>query len=232
MPRNRQAAIGPSEIGHPCARHLAYKVLSWPTVNEGGADPLPSLIGTWAHDGMDSVFGAPKWGGRFICNQELVAWDGPGGRGHGDCYDTETQTVIDWKFKGTEAMRDVRKGIIGAQYRVQLHTYGLGWQNLGYPVRYVSDAFFSRGGNLLGKYGLHMHVEDYEPDIALKARERLTNIVVAASMLDVEKNPANWAEIPATPIDCHFCPWLRHGSTDLSVACPGDETPATKENAA
>lgn len=234
MPRTLQSAIGPSDAGHPCLRHLAYKLTETPEPAIQGNDVLPSLVGTWAHKGLDVVFGpdSPN-AARWIVDRELVAWEGPGGRGHGDAYDTLTNTVVDWKFKGTEAMRDVRKGIISEQYRAQLHIYGLGWENLGFPVQYVCDAFFSRGGNLEGKYGLHPHVERYDRTIALRAQERLLDLETAVvAILELDKHPAAWEHVPATPTDCHFCPWLQIGATDLSVACPGDTATATEGNAA
>ncbi len=36
-PRSKQIAIGPSEIGHECSRRLAYKLLDWEKINEGGS---------------------------------------------------------------------------------------------------------------------------------------------------------------------------------------------------
>jgi hypothetical protein len=221
-PRSLQTRIGPSEIGHPCKRHLAYKLLDWPQVNKGG-DPLPSFVGTGAHLMMDQAFtyANEKLGReRYIMNRELTIR--PGLTGHGDCFDTDTGTVLDWKFPGTEPMRKYRKNILGDTYRVQLHAYGLGWENAGHTVNAVADVFMSRGGNILGKYGAHTIREPYSRQIVLDALERLDSVLVAADALDVEHNPAMWELIPATPDHCDWCPWFLPRVKDLSAGCPGD----------
>jgi hypothetical protein len=219
--RSLQSAIGPSEIGHPCNRQIAYKLLDWHKATEG-FDVLPATVGTGAHLMFAQYFRA--WNKhigreRFLVEYEVTV--GGNLKGSCDCFDTDTGTVLDWKFKGTEAMRDYRKDILDHQYVVQLNAYGLGMENAGYTVNEVADVFMSRGGLLRGKYGAHTIRLRYDRQIALDAMQNVENVLVAVSALDVEAHPERWALIPATTTDCHFCPWLRPGSTDLSVACPG-----------
>lgn len=226
-PRSLQREIGPSEIGHPCRRHLAYKLVDWPTCNNG-QDPLPSMVGTGAHRMMDDVFAFKneKLGReRFIMDRELTIR--PGLTGHGDCFDTDTGFVLDWKFPGTEPMREYRKNIIGQTYRVQLHTYGLGWENAGYTVRGVADVFFSRGGNLLGKFGAHTFYETFDRQVALDALDTLDKVSAIATALDVDTYPERFELIPATPDHCDWCPWHKPKSVDLALGCPG--VPDAKE---
>jgi hypothetical protein len=47
-PRNLQKALGPSEVGHPCARKIAAGLLEFDRINPEG-DPLPSWVGTAGH---------------------------------------------------------------------------------------------------------------------------------------------------------------------------------------
>ena len=47
-PRSRQREIGPSEVGEPCLRRLAYKVAGTEPTNDGG-DPWRPVVGTAAH---------------------------------------------------------------------------------------------------------------------------------------------------------------------------------------
>ena len=48
-PRSLQRAIGPSELGDPCDRKLAYRIAGIEPVNFG--DPWPAIVGTSIHDG-------------------------------------------------------------------------------------------------------------------------------------------------------------------------------------
>jgi len=56
-PRSKQIAIGPSEIGHECSRRLAYKLLDWEKINEGGSSSWSAQVGTAIHAYLAEVFG-------------------------------------------------------------------------------------------------------------------------------------------------------------------------------
>jgi hypothetical protein len=71
-PRSLQVGLGPSEIGEPCARKLAQKIMHEPKTNEG--DPLPSVMGTaghsWMEDALD-LFNSHLGYQRFIPEGEV-----------------------------------------------------------------------------------------------------------------------------------------------------------------
>ncbi|MGH3099293.1 MAG: hypothetical protein ACRDMV_25210 [Streptosporangiales bacterium] len=54
-PRSLQKTLGPSEVGEECQRKLAYKLLDWDPKPNTRIDPLPSFIGTAAHEAIAAV---------------------------------------------------------------------------------------------------------------------------------------------------------------------------------
>src|SRR5690606_35141761 len=53
--RSVQRRIGPSEVGNPCTRALAYKLHDWPET-PGDRDPWASVQGTAVHAWMADLF--------------------------------------------------------------------------------------------------------------------------------------------------------------------------------
>lgn len=204
-PRNRQASIGPSELGHPCARRLAYKITGQPR-RWRDSDPWASIVGTAVHAWLADAFSAanlsldePRW----LTEQRLFAT--PEIPGSCDLYDCHTDTVIDHKVVGVETLTKAKRGGPSEQYRVQCHVYGLGWERLGRTPREVAIAYWPRSGFLSG---LHLHREPYDGAIARSALDRLTNITRAAQTLGVATDPASINLIPCLPGDeCRYCPY-------------------------
>lgn len=222
-PRSLQEEAGPSEIGEPCARRLAYKVMREPELTH--SDPLPSIVGTAAHKWMENA--CRLWNEKVGEEVWLVEQELPVGAnivGHCDAYHVPRHLVVDWKFPGTEPMKGYRKDGPSEVYRIQAHLYGLGWANLGYKVDKVGIAFFSRGGNLEGRYGLHMWTEDYNPAVAEEALQRYYGITELTALLNVEEHPENYALIPDSPDSCHHCPQRVEGAV-IGRVCPGREKP-------
>lgn len=219
-PRNLQKELGPSEIGEPCSRKLALKIMNEPELHEG--DPLPSIVGTAAHSWMEEA--CRKWNehvGRVDWIPELAVEIVPGIIGHSDAYHVPTNTVVDWKFPGTESMKDKRKNGPGELYRVQAHTYGKGWRQLGLPVRQVAIIFLPRGGMLFGKYGKYIWSEPFDESIADRAIQRYYDITEQAMMLDVENNPIRYKAFPTERgHSCTYCPFFKPGE-DKGNSCPG-----------
>ena len=217
--RSKQKAIGLSEIGDPCARKLAYKILDWPETN-GGGDPWASIQGTAIHSWLADAFEKfnDKDNPRFMIEFRVKVTDELGGTC--DLFDTIDGMVIDHKCMGTTSMKARKRDGMTAQQRVQVNCYGLGVEKMGKEVKQVAIACYPLGGRL---DGLHTIVEPYDRQIALDAIERLDGIKLLVWQLDVEANPQNWDLIPATPAyNCLYCPFYLPKSTDLSKGCPGE----------
>ncbi|MET7333296.1 hypothetical protein [Nonomuraea sp. NPDC005650] len=217
-PRSLQRVIGPSEIGTPCVRRLAFKLCDWPEVNTEG-DPWASIIGTSVHAWMEDTFRAENQRlghERYVIERRLHIRGNI--YGSADLFDRAHGCNIDWKITGPDRVKKYRQHGPGDQYRIQAHLYGLGQENAGEHVNDVSVVFLPRGGRI---DGLHVWTEPYDRSIALAALDRLDNVMTTLTHLDPPNNPAAWSMFPASDAYCTFCPWFQPGSTDASRGCPG-----------
>ncbi|MGW4469686.1 hypothetical protein ACWENQ_08435 [Nonomuraea sp. NPDC004354] len=217
-PRSLQRTIGPSEIGMPCVRRLAYKLCDHPETNVGG-DPWASIIGTSVHAWMEQTYDAENarlGRERYLIEKRLHIRGNI--YGSADLYDRDTRTNMDWKVTGADRVKKYAKDGPGDQYRIQAHLYGLGQENAGETPEHVAIVFLPRGGRI---DGLHVWCEPYDRSVAEAALERMDHVLTALTVLDPPTNPHNWAAFPATESYCTFCPWFAPGSTDASRGCPG-----------
>ncbi|MEU3162920.1 hypothetical protein [Streptosporangium sp. NPDC006930] len=220
-PRSLQKVIGPSGIGMPCTRRLAYTLTDQPPINTGG-DPWASIIGTAVHAWMADVYEAENrrlGAERYLVEKRLHIRGNI--YGSSDLFDRGTGAVIDWKVVGPDQLKKYAKQGPGDQYRTQGHIYGLGQENAGEVVNDVAIVFLPRGGRI---DGLHVWSEPYDRSIALAALERMDNVLTALSALDPPNNPDAWGLFPATESYCTFCDYFLPGSTDLNKGCPGTST--------
>ena len=223
-PRSQQKTIGPSEVGEPCARKLAYKLLDIEPRNTA-TDPLPSLVGTGAHAWLADAFLAWNEANgrkRFWVEEKVTC--GPV-VGSCDLYDADTLTAIDHKFPGVTAMDRYRKNGPSDVYRIQAHLYGMGHRDAGRPVEHVAIVFYPRGGMLGDAF---MWAEPFDEAIAEAAIERLMGIAAATDVwlsTTGDKAQAIGAIEPTTSRLCNWCEYLSYGSTDLARGCPGEGVP-------
>lgn len=225
-PRSQQRAVGPSEVGQPCARRLAYRLMNEPQVNTS-SDPWAAIVGTAVHAWLADAFTAAndRLGRiRYLVEQRVEIR--PGLTGSCDLYDADTATVIDHKVVGESRMSEYKRNGPPSQYRAQAHLYGYGYARLGLPVREVALAFYPRGGMLAG---LYVWSEPFNPAIAEAALARHDQILEAACSLGVDEHPENYRAIPTSPSHaCNWCPWFKPGA-DTGTTCPGhlpEKTPA------
>ena len=218
-PRSQQTRIGPSEIGHPCTRRIAYKLAGVPETNH--PDGWKATIGTAVHAWLADVFTAhnlPLHADRFYIEEKVTAGNVTGlGDIDGSCdiYDRITATAIDWKITTRNKIKDYRRYGPGQQYRVQANAYARGWTHAGNPVDTVAVMFLPRDGTLTDAWMWH---EPYDEQPVIDALTRLEGVqaLVAAA------GPAAAAALPTADAFCTFCPYFTPGATDLARACPGD----------
>lgn len=218
--RSKQKAIGVSEVGDPCPRKLAYKILDWQPTNIH-TDPWAAIQGTAIHEWLAGAFERfnEKDNPRFLIEFRVQITDDLGGTA--DLFDTTDGVVIDHKCVGSSSMKNRKKDGATHQQRVQINLYGLGMEKAGHKVNKVALAYYPLGGRL---DGLHTVVEPYNRQLALDAIERLDGIKLLVWQLDPENNPQNWELIPkVTSYNCLYCPFYLPNSKDASKGCPGEE---------
>lgn len=204
-PRHLQVELGPSETGHPCMRNLAYGTMGVPRCNPE-YDPLPSILGTAAHTWMEAAgrlanerLGRERW---LMEHRVTIT---PGLTGSCDLFDTDTGTVVDYKFPGVNRFDMYRKEM-SPLFIKQGHQYGLGFENAGYEVNEIVIALIPRAGRL---HGMHLWRQPYDRQIALDVVARREQVIGICDDLQVEDNPDRYQWIQATPYDCVFCPWFK-----------------------
>jgi len=222
-PRHQQRYMGPSEIGHPCPRHIALRLMDEDGCNVGG-DPWPSIVGTACHTWLEQA--AQEWNEhlgreRWITERRVSPREGLDGSC--DLYDIDTATVLDWKVPGQSRMAHYKRHGPGAVYRAQTHLYGAGFVKSGLPVTSVGIVFMPRAGQLRGA---HLWREPYDPAVAQAVFDRVDNVSVLIHDLDVEHHPENYEHIPVVPGEgCDYCPFWSPNPKN-SRQCAGTTGPA------
>lgn len=209
-PRSQQTAIGPSQVGHPCGRYLAF-MASGRDRTQQFTDPWPSIVGTAVHSWLgEAIEAVPLTNDVFhewVSEQRVQVGAGLGGSA--DAYHVPSATVVDFKVLGDSAYREIKshgpddeywtKGP-GQTYYTQLQCYGLGFANTGRPVRNVSLAVFGRAKPLSAMFLVPW---TYRPEVAEAALERLHNArMLAAAGVDpmiVDPKPDKKS--------CYYCPF-------------------------
>lgn len=218
-PRSKQKKIGLSEVGEPCTRKLAYKLLDIEQTNKF-TDPWSAISGTAIHAWLADAFSAQPE--RYLVEQFVKINDKLGGTC--DLFDRKERMVIDHKCVGASAMKSRKRDGMTPMQRVQINLYGLGMENAGEAVDYVALAFYPLGGRL---DGMHTIVEPYNRQLALEAVDRLGNIERLIQAIDPKVHPENFAsnfmQIPkVTGYMCIYCPWYLPNSTNPTVGCEGE----------
>lgn len=217
-PRTLQTALGPSEIGEPCARRTTYKLLGNPEINPG--DPWPSYVGTAVHAKLaEDVEAYNRHIGRtrYLTEQRVQVTPGIAGTSDLTIVDVDDLVTVDYKIVSKDRVAVLTKDP-GPKYRVQLHAYARGWHRAGLPIQRVALAAFSKGW----LKDLRVWSEPYQPQIVDDAIERHHNLLALINDLQVEDHPDRYQHVPATPGDCYFCPFWRGGDQPADdTGCPG-----------
>lgn len=229
QPRSLQRRIGPSELGVPCDRRIAYKLGGVAEVNDRGVAWKP-YVGTCVHEAVANTMAGvesdsmehgltQRWHVEERVN--VGAINGADVTGSCDLFDAWAGGVWDHKFTTRNKIRETYKPHgPGDQYRTQAHLYGRGWQRAGHAVRTVGIIFWTRDGEFTDR---HVWWEPYDEQVAIDALERASQIAISIDAL----GPAFTIEaMPTGDAYCNFCPWFRKGSTQLDKGCPGHPTAA------
>lgn len=222
-PRSQQTDLGPSEIGDPCLRRLAYKVAGTAASNTGG-DQWRATVGTATHAWLASALEAANealgaLGPRWIVEQRVTVADDL--TGSCDAYDLFTRRVVDFKVVGKTSLDKARRHGPSEQYRTQVHLYGKGHTNAGHDVAHVAILYLPASGSLGDAV---WWTEPYDQAVADAALARMATLRLAISLGTTP------AMVPASPADerrCLYCPFYAYGSNDLDVSCPGVEAEST-----
>jgi hypothetical protein len=223
-PRSSQFELGPSEIGDPCDRRMAYRLAGVEACNF--SDPWAAIVGTAMHAWLDEAF--QKWLTAHNSDEYSTETSLSINRfvqGHSDVYDRRTKTVIDWKGAGPTVMKKVKANGPSAGYQIQTHIYGYGYEQKGWPVERVALVFLPRAGRLADMYPWSA---PYDRSVAIEALKRPHAVARKMVELDILKdgNAHRFQQIDATPSDsCGFCPQynsmkpLEEGADEKG--CPG-----------
>lgn len=227
-PRSLQKTIGPSEIGTPCARRLAYRLADAPEHNE--RDAWRPTVGTATHAWIaealaeHNIAHRAKHGfSRYLIEQRVsvgfIRWVEI--TGSSDCYDRITAEVIDWKVVGTTSLKDARRAggsaIHKVGYRVQAHLYGSGFVAAGLPVHGVNVVYLPSSGELRESVIQH---EAYDASVAAGAIARANAIATAMDAAGAENVIGG---LPRADDFCTYCPFFSPGASPEHVwdGCPG-----------
>jgi hypothetical protein len=206
--RSLQTTIGPSDVGQPCARRLAYKVVGARPVNF--RDPLTAMFGTGMHEviaeGIDRLEGMTN---RYLI-EHRVSYRGIAGSV--DIYDRFTKRTTDWKTAAKARIRQYQRDGVPKDYLTQLNIYAQGLIEQGEQVDVIALTFIPRDGKLTDIWSW---AESPNKSLADEAIDRFEAIRARALLVGP-------AEVEATPtVFCGWCPFHRKNATDLTVACPG-----------
>lgn len=230
-PRSLQKRIGPSQVGSPCDRRLAYMVTETASTYDHDSGSWVSTLGTAMHAWLAEAFALDNMANQAAGN--IPRWlvetrvnvgdiDGTPCYGSADLYDRVTAGVWDWKLTGATTIRKAKSVGPSVNYRVQAHLYGRGFIRRGVPVDYIGIAYLPRAGTDL-RDG-YFWTEPYDPELANAALLRASSISVVMRMAGPN------VALPAlgTADDyCTSCAWFVPGAAVASTAgCPGHDRKA------
>jgi hypothetical protein len=219
-PRSQQKRIGPSEMGTPCQRKLAYKLGLVEPVTRDTAG-WRARVGTAVHADLAGIFAEKNAAlgiERYVMEMEvgigLVGEDEI--TGSIDLYDHQTASVVDWKVPGITSLKRVKAHGPGPLYEGQVQIYGLGVENAGLPVDRVHIAFLPQSGDLPDAF---LWSAPYDRDRALALLKRSDDLAKIGAQL-------GWPMVAgiATPTAdyCQYCPWFALTNPDPAAGrCPG-----------
>lgn len=223
--RSHQKLIGPSGLGTPCPKKLAYllaQAVTLPRPESQWRQTVGTAVHSWAEDKFVK-YGRGKWlTERKVTVGELVTTNGTTLiQGTADLFYVPTGTVVDIKVPGPQSIKDKRKEGPGQSYRVQGHLYGLGYQNEGYKVRAVAVSALPAAGEFRERLWME---EPFDPRIAQAALNRASRILQAIEDDGLE---SVLERLKAVDDFCRRCPFASPQKDRPTCPTANPTTPAT-----
>lgn len=218
-PRSQQTALGPSEVGVECQRALAYRLLN---TTEKPDDRLPwaPIVGTAVHAAIAEALEAENerlGRQRWIVENRVHPTDDLSGSC--DAFDSDTNTVIDWKAVGEKSLAKLQHEM-SPEYETQAHIYGLGYENAGHKVEWVRICLLARASH---DFRLSREwTRPYDRGHAERALARVKETRQLIVGLRLVQGDANWSKVPGqSSKPCSWCRYFRAGDRPTRAGCPG-----------
>lgn len=225
--RSAQKTLGPSEVGSPCDRQIAMKLLSIAPVNpqEGWAP----FVGTAVHRELAEMF---QWAngagsGRYVTEMRVRFPSTLVPYGTLDLLDRVLFMVDDHKLMGRYSLDKLIQQGPSETYRVQLQIYGLGAVLAGEKVKEVALIAWPRQESSLDK--LYVHVEPFDRKVAEEALARVERLAEEVRSRSgeardngfVSDQPMKVAATFPPGDDCKWCPFHLKADKGMERGCPG-----------
>ena len=222
--RDKQTAIGVSEIGDDCERCIADKLLEIPHDTENTGTPLAPFLGTAFHAFAES---RTQNNPNILVEKRVQVCDLEDyGRisGSVDRFDIAAATVLDWKLLSRKKISAFQKSVkwedgmprfanttAGSQFRkyyIQTMLYGYGLTQLGHEVAHCSIIALPRDCSVeVVPDSISEFSFPWRQDVALAAIERLQNIWERA-----RSHSDRVDGLQSSPL-CWYCSHERHTET-------------------
>lgn len=231
QPREKQAEIGPSELGSDCLHCLAAKLAGWP---QSRKTSWLSFIGTCVHARFEEWFNADQQTISDVMNAENLIeghlddmrrrkrfqaemrvkvgslsglYGGTELHGSIDLYDRKTRSTVDWKITGDTTMRAAKANGPSQQYRVQASLYGIGLENAGEKCERNCIFMLPRNKTSLDDaYAWEVPFDPKPGRWAMSRAQLLINLMDCIELADGPEVRDAWIHsLPTSPSHCFQC---------------------------
>lgn len=222
--RSHQKLIGPSGLGTPCPRKLAYLLAQVDDVQKPETQHRQT-VGVGYHAWAERTFikhGKGLWlterrvhvGDIVTSNGTTEIW------GTADLFHIPSGTVVDIKVPGPQSIKDKKKHGPGQGYRVQGHLYGAGYQREGFMVKAVAVIAMPAAGEFRERLWME---EPYNPAIAESALKRASRVLQA---IEDDGLPATLDRLKPVDDFCRRCPFAMPAAGRPTCPTANPSTPA------
>ena len=208
-PRSLQVEVGPSELGTPCMRRLAYKILdeSGPRQTQRRHRPLGSQSSARSvHAWMAQAYVQRKPAARLqrylIEHRVHLPY---GISGSCDLYDRDTGRPIDWKITSLDNIPSTGRTVPAPSTAPRPTSTPSACNSPARNRTDVAIAFLPRGGRI---DGLYIWSEPYDPPSPSTRSSGTGDEVGPRSTVDPEAHPGRWELFPTADAYCTVLPDL------------------------